>query len=115
MNVIEKAAVILVGWGSMKTEMRLSTMSPKQQMKASTDMSKHGKKTEIFESGGYKVELECDYYIPGFTLHDLVCIAEDAKTEKDLNDLAANPSLWPEVRAVVRVVEAVKKAYGIEE
>lgn len=68
----------------------------------------YGKKTEMFQG----IELECNYYIPNHTLHDLMMIFE--KAHKEGNPLAGNPSLWPNTKGIKAIVETVKKVYGIE-
>ena len=58
------------------------------------------------------VVLECKYYVPGLTLHDLAMIYDDAVKEADPADhLSGNPSVWPTNRGLKAVVDAVIEAY----
>lgn len=57
------------------------------------------------------VALECRYIAPGLTLSDLTRIFEQAKKEaKPGDEYAGNPSLWPDVRGVRAVTDAILNA-----
>lgn len=63
-----------------------------------------GWKEEMFGT----VPMRCRYAAPGLTLHDLTMIFEEAK--KGGNEVAGDPSEWPDVRGVKAVTEAVLAA-----
>lgn len=61
-----------------------------------------GMKTETTDDG---VVLECSYYIPNYTLHDLMKVYETAKNQPGLNQFSGNPAHWPSVNALKAVVD----------
>lgn len=57
------------------------------------------------------ITLSCCASAPGLSLHDLVMIFERAKAHAAPGDeLAGDPTKWPDVRGVSAVVEAVLAA-----
>jgi hypothetical protein len=50
--------------------------------------------------------LECNYFVPGLTLHDLTMLFEKATKSEGASEYAADPSKWPVVRGVQAVAEA---------
>ena len=58
------------------------------------------------------VVLECPATAPGLTLHDLVCMFEEASATG--NPLAGNPSEWPVTRGVQAVRDAIMKAIYVK-
>lgn len=70
-----------------------------------------GKHIIDFESGGYPIKLECRYIAPGLTFQDIVNIFHGAKSQARPGDeLAGDPSKWPDNRGIYAVVMAVLSA-----
>lgn len=68
--------------------------------------------------GKHRVEhegmtLECNYFVPGLTLHDLTMIYERASKSEGVSEYAGNPSDWPVVRGVKAVAEACIEALSV--
>lgn len=62
--------------------------------------------------GGYPIELECRYMVPGLTMHDIMRIFESAESAwKPEDDLSANPSKWKNFRGVTAVIDAVVEVF----
>jgi len=60
------------------------------------------------------VKLTCSYVVPGLTMSDLVQIFHDAERQAEPHDqFSANPAVWPTVRGVSAVTDAILDAiYG---
>src|SRR5258708_21836567 len=66
--------------------------------------------TENLLPDGKSIQLSCRYKVPGLTMHDLMMIFEKGKNHPDNSHYAANPSLWPDVRGLSDVVNAILEA-----
>jgi hypothetical protein len=66
---------------------------------------------KVLRVGPDGILLQSKAIVPGLTTHDLMLIFEHAKSKASESDrYSGNPSLWPDVRGINAVVEAVLTA-----
>lgn len=87
-------------------------MRKPKMKKKNSKIPNFGKHREMFQPQEEypAIELECNYMVPGLTLHDLVQIYHAAHDDPECNEFAGNPSKWPTVNGVYEVVMAVLEA-----